>query len=394
MANTVRNFVVLFSICSCVCGCAHRCVYYAAVGVPPMKTLYEVASNRNTLGPSFLNKDEKAHAFYTCETACDQSRTFIACYDYDTGYKWEGEIPLVVGNYALWCVGNEAYVGGNSNVWRGRNRAPDLYGCVCRFNLECPSPELEVVIPPERRDDCCREIAAYDDNYLAFLYGPDHCGEKFSSCVIFDPVRKQVVEKKCFSDEAGRLSVLSRCMRRGSRCRVAVGKFAKEVTADGCLFYDDHFRLVSKVQADAIEKLFLVLLESQNEEYMRKSRQGKYFSDSIRKWYHSEFVADGKVMFWNIYGSWFVYDINANEVVDSGVVKLNIDERLVEFIDLNCFLLRARRSNIAQFFTWDFSEMGYELVFVEKGSQKRKSIPGLRWAFKLTDKIYCLDFKG
>lgn len=393
MTKTTRNIIVLFSMCSCVCGCAHKCVYYAAVDVPSMKTLYEVTSERSIFGPNLLNKDDKARMFYLDEVACDQTRTYIRCYDYDSGYKWEGEIPLVVGNYALWCVGKEVYVGGNNHVWRGMRQATDLYGCVCLFNLERPNPVLEVIVSPERRDVCCREIAAYDDQYLVFLFGSDYCGEEFSSYVIFDPVRHQVVERKCFTDEASRLSVLARCNRRGNGCRAAFGKFAKKVPNEGCLFYKDHSRFVSKLSADEIEKKFL-LCGSQNEEFVRKSRMEKYFADGIRNWYKIEFVADGRVVLWNRYGSWFVYDINVDEIVDSGVINLDVDEWLVGFVDLNCFLTRVRRSELLQFLTWDFRDVAYELVFIVDGKQIRKHFPGLKWVWKLADKIYCLDFQG
>lgn len=391
MIKSVRIAVVLLSICSCVCGCAHKWVSYAVVDGPSMKTLYEVTSERDTIGPYLLNRDDKSHAFYTCEIACDQS--FIRCYDYCSGYKWEVEFPLVVLNHAQWCVGEEVYVGGNRNVWRGGHRAVDLYGCVCLFNLGSPHQELEVVVRSEQRDVCCREIAACDDQYLVFLFGPDNCGEELSSYAIFDPVRHQVVEKKCFTDEASRLRILSRCTRRGDCGRAAFGKYAKKVRDEGCLIYDEHSRLLSKIPADAIEKQFL-FLGSQDEEFVRKSRSKKDFVDDIRNRYKSEIVANGRVVFWNRYGSWFVYDINANAIADSGVIKLAANECLIEFVDLNCFLIHTYRLKSLQFLTWDFNDVAYELVFIENGKQKRKPIPGLKWAWKLTDRIYCLDFLG
>lgn len=394
MKKTVGYIVA--AVLLCTCGCAHECVYYAAVEVPSMETQYQITSERDTLGPNFLNKDDKAHVFYTWEPTGDQTRTYIRCYDYGSGYKWEGEIPLVVGNYAIWCVGKEVYIGGNSNVWRGKYPAADLYGCVCVFNLERPHPRPEVIVQPERRDCCCREIAAYDDKYLVFLFGSDTCGEEFSSYVIFDPVRHQIVEKKCFTDGESRFRILAKCMRRGrawaARHNTAFGKFAKRVTAEGCVFYDDQFRLVSTLPADTIEKQFL-LLGSRNEEFVRKSSTNKYFTDTMRD-YNSEFVANGRCAFWNIYGSWFVYDINAHEIVDSGMVNLAGNELLSKFVDLNCFLVHIRRSRSLQFLTWDFSADVYELVFMENGKQKRKRIPGLKRAWKLTDRIWCLDFNG
>ena len=394
MEEIVRSIVVSMLICAC--GCAHERVCYTAVDAPSMKTLYQVTSDLDTRGPSLLNKDDKAHVFYTRETTMDQTRTYIRCYDYGSGYNWEGEIPLIVGHYSIWCVGKEVYVGGNGNVWRGKYPATDLYGCVVMFNLEVPHPKLEVVVPSERRDVCCREIAAYNDKFLAFLFGPDNCGEEFSSYVIFDPFRHQVVEKKCFTDDESRFRILARCTRSGkafvARHNTAFGKFAKKVTTEGCVFYDDHFRLVSKLPADTIEKQFL-LLGSQNEEFVRRSRAGKYFADTIRD-YNSEFVADGRCVFWNIYGSWFVYDINALEIVDSGMVNLDANELLNEFVDLNCLLVHIRRSRLSQFLTWDFREDVYELIFIENGKQRRKRIPGLKRVRKLTDGIYCLDFQG
>ena len=64
-------------------------------------------------------------------------------------------------------------------------------GCVVMFNLEVPHPKLEVV-----------------GKFLAFLFGPDDCGEESSSYVIFDPSRHQVVEKKCYADDEAFLHVL------------------------------------------------------------------------------------------------------------------------------------------------------------------------------------------
>ena len=386
MMETIGKIVVLFSICLYVFGCAHKCVFFAGVEVPSMKTLYAVTSERDTLGPNILNTDDKLQVFYTCETSSDQMRTFIRCYDYGLGCKWEREIPLVVGNYALWCVGNEVYIGGNSNVWRGMHQATDLYGCVCLLDFERPYPALKVIAQPESRDFCCREIAGYDDQYLVFLYGPEQCGEEFSSYVIFDPIRHQIVEKKCFADEESRWRILARCNRRGGGCRAPRGKFVKRVTDEGCLIYDNHFSLVSKLSAEAIEDQFL-FLDSQGKEFVRKCRPTHY-------WYNVNFVDTARVVFWNIYGGWFIYDINADRIVDSGVINLSDNEWLEECLGLNCFLVHIRRPKSLQLLTWDFREDMRDLVVIENGKQKRKYISGLKGAWRLTDRIYCLDFQG